>query len=188
MKQSIGPQTMLYPAPMLLVGTYDENGRANVMTCAWGGICSSDPICVTVSLREATYSYHNIVRAQAYTISVPSASLVKQADFVGLKSGRDTDKFAALGWTATKAEHVDAPYVEECPLVLECKVVRTVELGLHTMFVGQVMDVKADAGIVREKGHLDIPALDAICFDPNNGHYYAAGAPLGKAFSIGEEL
>jgi flavin reductase (DIM6/NTAB) family NADH-FMN oxidoreductase RutF len=91
--RSLGPKTLLYPTPVLLVGTYDADGRPNIMTAAWGGICSSKPPCVTVSLRKATHSYAGILANQGYTLSVPSRRFVREADYAGLYSGRDEDKF-----------------------------------------------------------------------------------------------
>ena len=125
MKHSIGAKTLIYPTPTWIVGSYDKQGRPNGMTAAWGGICCSDPPCVAVSLRKATYSYASLLDRKAFTVSVPSQHQVKQADYFGLVSGRDTDKFAATGWTPIRSELVDAPYVQECPLVLECKVSRS---------------------------------------------------------------
>lgn len=188
MKKSLGAQTILYPTPVVLVGAYDGDRRPNIMTCSWAGICSSRPPCVTVSLREATYTYGCILRGKAYTVSIPSASQVKQTDFAGMHSGRDTDKFAKLGWTAARAQHVDAPYVEQCPVVIECKLLHTLEVGLHTMFVGEIMDVKADAGVLDANGHVDTAALQPFSYDPSGGRYYGTGASLGKAFSVGGEL
>ena len=97
MKKSLGAKTILYPTPVLVVGTYDNNGRPNVMTAAWGGICCSVPPCIAVSLRKATYSYHNIVQRKAFTVSVPSEQYVKDADYFGIASGKTEDKFAAVG-------------------------------------------------------------------------------------------
>ncbi len=116
MKQSLGAKTLLFPAPVLLVGTYDHQGRPNLMNAAWGGICCSQPPCVAVSLRKATYSYAGIVENKAFTIGIPSEAQMKEADYVGTVSGRDTDKFAETGFTPVKSDLVDAPYAAESPL------------------------------------------------------------------------
>src|SRR5512137_749873 len=97
MKKSLGAKTLVYPTPVFVVGTYDANGKPNVMTASWGGICCSQPPCVAVSLRKATYTYGNIVARKAFTISIPSQEHVAQVDFFGLSSGRNTDKFAKTG-------------------------------------------------------------------------------------------
>jgi flavin reductase (DIM6/NTAB) family NADH-FMN oxidoreductase RutF len=99
MKRSFGAKTLIYPTPVWCVGSYDGRGHPNVMTIAWGGICCSQPPCVTISLRKATYTYGNIMERRAYTLSVPSTEYVQQADYFGLVSGRNVDKFEASGLT-----------------------------------------------------------------------------------------
>jgi flavin reductase (DIM6/NTAB) family NADH-FMN oxidoreductase RutF len=188
MKKSIGPGTFALPTPTWVVGTYDAEGKPNVMTAAWGGICCSRPPCIYVSLRKATYSYGNIVARQAFTVSVPSEQYVKEADYFGLASGRDGDKLARVGLTAVKSERVDAPYVHEFPLVLECKVVHTIELGLHTEFVGEVVDVKVEEVALGENGRPDIEKVRPILFGPGQSSYHGVGQYLGKAFSLGKEM
>ena len=102
MKKSMGAKTLVHPTPTWVVGTYDEQGKANGATVAWGGVCCSEPPCITISLRKATYSYGNIVKRKAFTVSVPSETHAKEADYFGLASGRDVDKFAASGLTACR--------------------------------------------------------------------------------------
>ena len=188
MKQSLGAKTILYPTPVLIVGTYDAQGKANGMTAAWGGICCSRPPCVSVSLRAATYSHGNIKARQAFTVSVPSEAHVVEADYFGIASGRDVDKFAVAGLTPVRSELVDAPYVAECPLVLECKLLHVVEIGLHTEFIGEIVDVKADETALDENGRLDVKRAQPCLFAPENGAYFGVGEWLGKAFSIGRQL
>ncbi len=188
MKKSLGAQTLAYPTPTWIVGTYDQEGKPNGMTAAWGGICSSDPPCVAVSLRKATYSYGNLIQRRAFTVSVPSQEMVKKADYFGLASGRTEDKFAATGLTPARSDLVDAPYVQECPLVLECKVLHVHELGLHTQFVGHILDVKADEEILDSAGMPDIRKVLPIIFSPGNRVYYGVGDSLGHAFSVGKEI
>src|SRR5665648_292789 len=113
MKKSLGAKTIALPVPAWAIGTYDAEGKPNVMTAAWTGICCSRPPCMTVSLREATSSHGNIVARRAFTISIPSEGQVREIDYIGVVSGRDHDKFADLGLTPARAEHVDAPYIEE---------------------------------------------------------------------------
>ena len=95
MKESLGAKTLMYPAPVLVVGTFDGGGRPNVMTASWGGLCCSQPPCAAVSLRKATYTYGNVLERRAYTINIPSEKHVEEVDYFGLVTGRDTDKFAA---------------------------------------------------------------------------------------------
>ena len=187
MKTSLGPQLLLYPAPVLIVGTYDAGGKPNVMTASWGGICCSQPPCVNVSLRKATYSYQNIVNRQAFTLSIPSEEYLRQADYFGIVSGRDTDKFAAAGLTPVRSALVDAPYVAEFPLVLECRLLHTAELGLHTQFIGEVVDVKIDKDALTQDGKVDIRKINPLLYATGTKEYYAVGKFLGHAFSVGKQ-
>ncbi|MEI6560950.1 MAG: flavin reductase family protein [Verrucomicrobiota bacterium] len=187
MKTSLGPKTLLYPTPVLVVGTYDAEGKPNVMTASWGGICCSQPPCVNISLRKATYSYQNIVDRKAFTLSIPSEEQVRQADYFGLASGRDADKFTTSGLTPVRSELVDAPYVAEFPLVLECRLVHTAELGLHTQFVGEVLDVKIDPSALNAEGKADIHKIKPLLFAPDTREYYGVGEFIAKAFSAGKE-
>ena len=125
MKKSFGAKTLVYPTPVWVIGTYDKGGKANAMTIAWGGVCSSSPPCVAVSLRKATYTHGNILERKAFTVNVPSAAQAKIADYLGMVSGRTVDKFAAAELTAVKGDKVDAPYIQEFPLILECKLLST---------------------------------------------------------------
>jgi len=184
MKTSLGAKTIVVPAPVWCIGSYDAEGKPNVMTVAWGGICCSVPPCVTISLRKATYTYGSIMARQAYTVSVPSADYAKEADYYGIASGRDVDKFKETGLTPAKSELVDAPYVEEFPMILECRVIHHHEIGLHTHFVGEIVDVKADDSVLAGD-RIDMSRLRPVVFNPGGGEYYGIGASLGGAFSIG---
>jgi flavin reductase (DIM6/NTAB) family NADH-FMN oxidoreductase RutF len=188
MNKSLGAKTLIYPAPVLVVGTYGKDGKPNVMTASWGGICCSQPPCVAISLRRATYSHGNILERQAFTLSIPSERHVKQADYFGLVSGRNTDKFAATRLTPVRSKLVDAPYVKEFPLVLECKLVHVAELGLHTQFVGEVIDAKADESIIGDGGAVDIRKLKPLIFTPDTQDYYGVGGYKGKVFSAGKDI
>lgn len=187
MKKSLGAKTLLYPTPVVAVGTYDVNGKPNVAAAAWVGICCSRPPSVAVSFRAATYTHGNILARKAFTVSIPSETHIQQADFFGIASGRDTDKFAAAKLTPVKSDLVDAPYVKEFPLVLECRLTHTLELGLHTQFVGEIVDVKADESILDANNIVDVLKLKPLIFAPESHRYYGVGVFLGNAFSIGQK-
>lgn len=188
MKKSIGPKTIVYPSPVLIVGTYDKTGKPNVMTVAWGSICCSSPPCVAIAVREVTHTYSNLVEQKAFTVSIPSASYVVEADYFGIASGKNADKFAITGLTPVKSDVVNAPYVGEFPFVLECKVIHTIKIGLHTQFIGQIEDVKVEESMLTEKGRPDVDKVCPIMWAPDRGGYYGIGQHLGKAFSIGKTL
>jgi len=187
MKKSLGPRTLAFPTPVWVVGTYDANGKANAMTAAWGSICCSKPPCIAVSLRKATYSYGNLKDRGAFTISVPSEAYVKEVDYFGIASGREVNKFDRAHLTPVSSTLVDAPFVGEFPLVLECKVIHTIEIGLHTQFIGEILDVKADEAVL-DKGFPDIEKVRPIIFGPEVRSYHGIGKYLGQAFSIGRDL
>jgi len=188
MKKSLGAKTILYPTPVLVVGSYDVEGRANVMVAAWGGIACSKPPCVSVSLRSATSSHSNIMARKAFTISLPDEAHAAQADYFGIVSGRDQDKFKVSGLTAARSDVVDAPYVSEFPFVIECSIVAVHELGLHTQFVGEIKDVKVDDALLGDDGRVDLGRLRPILYVPDQQAYYGIGAFVGKAFSMGKGL
>ena len=188
MKKSLGPKTLLYPTPILVVGTYDADGKPNAMVASWGGICCSQPPCINISLRKATYSYACIVERKSFTVGIPDQGHIRQADYLGMASGRDTNKIAAAGLTAVRSELVDAPYIAEFPLSLECRLVHSAELGLHTLFVGEVLDVKVDPAALTSDGNVDIRKINPFLFAPDTREYYGVGEFLGNAFSLGRDV
>ncbi len=185
-KRSIGANTSIYPTPVLIVCSYDGDGKPNAMNAAWGGVCSSRPPSVAVSLRAATYSHGCILARKAFTVCIPSGEHVKEADYFGIVSGRDVNKFEKTGLTPVRSEVVDAPYVDEFPIVLECRLTEVLEVGLHTHFVGEVMDVKADEAILDAGGRIQPEKLKPMMFASDTREYYGLGQLLGKAFSIGK--
>lgn len=187
MKKSIGAETIVYPTPVFIIGTYDKYGKPNAMNVAWGGISCSDPPCVSISIREATYSHGNIMERKAFTVNIPSEDYIKEADYFGIASGRDQDKLDVSGLTPLKSEKTDAPYIDEFPLVLECKVVHIAELGLHTHFTGEILDVKVDEEFM-DNGKPDIEKIKPFLYDPAFRAYYGIGKRLGYAFSVGIDL
>lgn len=188
MKKSIGAKTIVYPAPVLIVGTYDKDGKANAMTAAWGGICCSKPPCVTVSLRKATYSYDCIVQSQAYTLNIPSQKFVKETDYLGMATGKTEDKFKNTGLTPVRSDLVNAPYIKEFSLILECKLIHRFEIGLHTQFIGEILDVKAEESVLNADGMPDIEKVNPILYAPSCSIYYGIGDKLGDAFSMGKDI
>ena len=188
MKKSLGAKTIVYPTPVFLVGTYDDDRNPNLMAAAWGGICCSVPPCVAISLRKATYSYDSIMSRGAFTINIAPSEMVAEADYCGIASGRDQDKFSQINITPVKSDLVDAPYGEEFPFNLECKLLKSIEIGLHTQFIGEIMDTKADPEILGEDGKPDIKKIDPKIVELGAGVLWSVGKNLGKAFSIGKKI
>lgn len=188
MKISLPPQSILLPSPVMIIGTYDSDGKPNIMNAAWGGIASSSPPCVTVSLRKATLTYHNIKHSGSFTVNIPSEKYLTEADYAGIVSGRNCNKFEDCGLTPEKSERVNAPLVKEFPYALECKLIKTVELGLHTMFIGEIAGLLADKDILNLNRLPDIEKVRPMMYSSGNSAYYNVGSKLGKAFSVGEEI
>lgn len=183
MKKSLGKKTILYTHPVLMVGSYSVDGVADLMAASWGGICCSEPPLVTVSIRKQRQTYDNIMHNQAFSINIPTVKYVRESDFCGVISGKQTDKFHATGLTAIKSELVNAPLVKEFPLALICKLHKTVELGTHTQFIGEILDAVADEEVLSEKGMPIIEKIQPFFYDSASRHYYGIGEQLIEAYT-----
>jgi len=183
--QSLGPKAIAFPAPLWCVSTYSSDGKPNVVAVAWGGMCSSQPPALTVSLSRVTVSHGNIEATGAFCVNVPSEDRLALADHFGVVSGAAEDKFAASGLTPVKSSLVEAPYIAEFPLVYECRVTHAHGIGLHTLFVGEILDVKADAAAVGPTGSLLTERLKPVLYSSPSNTYHRVGDMLGRAFFIG---
>ncbi len=159
-----------------------------MMTVSWTGLCCSKPPAVAISLRKATQTYKNILANQAFTVNIASKQFAKEVDFIGMVSGRVVDKFKETGLSPLPSDHVKAPYVKEFPLALECKIIHTLEIGVHTQFIGEIVDVKADISVLTENEQIDMEQVDPFLFSAATQTYYSLGSFLGKSFSIGKKL
>ena len=172
---------LLNPVPCVLISCRDTDGKENIMTAAWCGTVCSDPVMVSVSVKKNRYSHDFIVHSNEFVVNLVSADMVKAADFVGIRSGRNIDKFHLSGdlrLTRMDSEKVAAPSIAESPLCLECVVRETLELGSHDMFVAEVVSVSVDERILDEKGSLQLEKADLIAY--SHGEYFALGKKLGK--------
>ena len=182
MKKSIRKKTLLYSHPVFIIGTYDKNDVPNIMAVSWGGICCTTPPCIGISLREATYTYWNIMENKAFTVNIPPEKYVKEADYVGVYSGKDENKFETTGLTPVKSELVNAPYVKEFPLSMICELRDTVKIGSHTQFIGEIQDVIAEEDILNERGYPMIDNVKPFIYDSSTRSYYKIGERLSDAF------
>lgn len=182
-KKSIGVRSEVYPKPAFVIGSYDEEGKPNIMTAAWAGICNSDPLSIAVSMRPATYSYGNVTTSKSFTVNVPSSEMARYVDYAGRFSGRDVNKFEETGLTPVKGEFVNAPYVKEFPIVIECELTEYHDLGSHRQFIGKVIDVKVDEAILNAEGRVDVNLLNPLIY--GGGRYYETGPFIAKT---GESL
>ncbi len=186
MKLSLGAQTLVYPMPAFLIGTYDAGGKPNIMTAAWGGICCSEPPLLAVSVRKPRWTYEAVVQRKAFTISIPPVRLAAETDYAGIISGRRADKFERLGLTPVRSDLVDAPYVAECPVTLELTLRHSLDLGSHMQFIGEIRDVKVDEACLDDAGKPDLAKIDPLIYDGGGRAYAAVGREVCKAFSAGK--
>jgi flavin reductase (DIM6/NTAB) family NADH-FMN oxidoreductase RutF/nitroreductase len=182
-KRSLGVRSEVYPKPAFVVGSYDKEGNPNIMTAAWGGICNSDPLSIAVSMRPATYSHGSVTESKAFTVNIPSAEMARYADYAGRFSGRDVDKFKETGLTPVRGEFVNAPYIKEFPIVIECELTTYHELGSHRQFIGKVIDVKVDEAVLGADGRVDVNLLNPLIY--GGGMYFETGRMIAK---VGESL
>ena len=184
-KRSFGPKTMVFPHPVFVIGSYGADGVPNIATASWAGICCSKPPAVAVSFRAATLTHGNIARTGAFTVNIPSVAMARQADYAGIYSGREGDKFAACGLTPSRSAHVDAPAVGEFPVVLHCRVLHSFELGLHTQYVGEIIELEIAESVLDDQGRPDIRKIDPLIYSSGDRAYYGVGELVAQAFSVG---
>ena len=176
-----GAKPLMLPQPVLIIGTYDENGVPNAMNAAWGITTDFKEITISLSDHKTT---DNLKVKKAFTVSMATEDFVVACDYVGIESGRKvTDKFAKAGFHATKSEFVDAPLIDELPMALECRV-KSFEDGI---LIGEIVNVSADESVVTN-GNVDPKKLKPITFDPCNNTYVALGDVVGNAFKDGMSL
>ena len=184
MRKSFGPKPYIYPMPVLIIASYDENGVPNAMNAAWGSAADTDRIAIYVSHGHKTMK--NILARKAFTVSIADAKNVLQADYVGIVSGNKVpDKLEKCGWHTSKSEKVDAPIIEELPMCLECELV---SYDTETeLLIGKIVDVSADESVLTD-GRIDPAKLEPISYDPVNHDYLRLGEKLGNAFEDGNKI
>lgn len=181
-KISWKPGTMLYPVPAVLV-TSHHDGIDNVCTVSWAGTVCTQPPMIGISLRPERYSYELIKKSMEFTVNVPDKRLAKAVDFCGVRSGRDMDKFEAVHLNKERAKKVKAPLIEQCPISIECKVIKIITLGSHHQFIGQVVIVHVEANLLDKKGALHLEKAGLLCY--NHGFYCIADKQVGTfGFSV----
>lgn len=184
MRKNFGVKTWLYPMPVLIVGSYDENGIPNAMNAAWGGIYDTGQ--VMVCLADDHKTTENIKKSGAFTVSFATAETAVPCDYVGIVSANDVpDKFAKAGFHAVKSEFVNAPIIEELPMTVECKLLKFNEDGIC---IGKIVNISADESVLTEKGLPDITKVDPIIYDSVSHAYRRIGEAVGRAFSDGKAI
>ncbi len=184
MRKNFGTKAWFYPLPVLIVGSYDEEGNADAMNAAWGGLYNANMVELCLSAGHKTTQ--NIKAKGAFTISFADAAHVAACDYVGLVSANDTpDKMKKAGFTTEKSTFVDAPVICELPMTLECRLAKITEDG---NIIGEIVNINADESVLGEDGLIDAAKLQAISFDPVHNDYLVMGEKVGNAFEDGNAL
>lgn len=176
-KELFGPTVAWFPAPVVLVSCTNKE-KNNIITIAWTGVVCSKPPLISVSIRPSRFSYELISNSGEFVINIPTPEQLEETKLCGKKTGIDTDKWAACSFTPEKGTKVSAPLIKECPINIECKVVKTLsDIGTHTIFIGEVQEVHVDSQVA-PKSVLDVVPL---CYSPKSGIF-------GKSLALSEEI
>ena len=184
MRKNFGAKTCLYPMPVLIIGTYDENGMPNAMNAAWGGVYDTNQ--VMVCLADDHKTTENIKKSGAFTVSFATVKTVAPCDYVGIVSANDVpNKLERAGLHTTKSEFVNAPLIDELPVAVECRLLKFNEDGIC---IGEIVNVSADESVIDENGKVDAKKFDPIIYDGMTHAYWSFGDKVGRAFSDGKSI
>jgi flavin reductase (DIM6/NTAB) family NADH-FMN oxidoreductase RutF len=187
-KRQLGPTTQLYPMPALLVAVRTGEDSAGILTVAWAGIMGGQPPMMALEIGGSHYSTPYIEQEGSFTVNVPSTAQAVGADYCGSVSGtRDSAKAETCGWTLAPSTQIASPIIAECPLNLECRIVRKIEAGRAGFYLVEILETHVDEAALGDDGKPEARALDPLIFTPD-GYYYGLGECLGKAWSIGKAL
>jgi flavin reductase (DIM6/NTAB) family NADH-FMN oxidoreductase RutF len=182
-KTKLGPQTLLYPMPAVLVGSLVD-GKANFMTAAWCGIACMKPPAISVAIRSSRHTLKGIEKNSSFSINVPSSEMVKKVDYCGIYSGAKRDKSTLFD--VFYGDSKSAPLIQECPVNLECTVVHLLNLGSHTLVVGEIVETHVTEDCLKE-GTPDPHKIDPLVFLPSGREYWKLGTVIAKAFEVGKD-
>lgn len=185
MKKNFGVKPWIYPQPVFIIATYDENDNPDAMNAAWGGMDFDDQINMCLDSHHKTVK--NLLKTKAFTVSMGTEAQMTACDYVGIESGnKEPRKFEKAGFHATRAEHVNAPLIDELPLAVECELISYDEKTMH--LIGKIINVTAENSILDENGKIDPQKLRPLVFDPCNHTYLVACEKVGNAFKDGAAL
>lgn len=177
-KQHWKPGNMLYPVPAVMVSCARPGAVPNIITVAWAGTVCSDPAMVSISVRPERYSYDIIKETGEFVINLVTKDLVFATDYCGVKSGRDEDKYQKMGLTPLPSQKISAPGIAESPVNIECRVVRELPLGSHSMFLGEVVNITIEDRYLKETGKFELNQTGLVSY--SHGEYFLLGEKLGK--------
>lgn len=184
MRKNFGAKSWFYPLPVLIIGTYGQDGKPDAMNAAWGGLYDGDKVVLCLSAGHKTTA--NIKERKAFTVSFADAANMVASDYVGLVSANSQpDKFEKSGFHEEKSQFVDAPLIQELPVALECRLIKVNEDG---NIIGQIVNVSIDDQVLGEDGTIDLAKFRPISFEPAHNAYHVLGEKVGNAFQAGNEL
>lgn len=183
MRKDFGAKPYLYPQPVMIIAAYDEDGKANAMNAAWGGIVGANEIIIDLSNHKTT---ENIIKTKAFTVSMADEQHVIACDYVGLVSGNQVpDKMDRAGFTTMKSNFVNAPIILELPFTLECVLTKIID---GSKYLGEIKNVSIDDSILGDDGEVDLTIFHPITYDPVHHGYYKLGDKAGNAFKDGNQI
>jgi len=165
------PYTALFPCPVVLVTCVDSTGKLNIITLAWAGTVCSEPPTIAFGIRPSRYSHKLIENSKEFVVNIPTAKILKETDYCGVTSGKDTDKFSKTKLTPEPADKIKAPLIRECPVNMECILKNKLPLGAHDLFIGEIVQVHINQNILDEKGNIDFTKADPFTY--NQGEYWS---------------
>ncbi len=184
MRKNFGTKSWFYPLPVLIIGTYGEDGTPDAMNAAWGGLYDEEKVVICLSAGHKTTA--NIKQTGAFTLSFADADHVAEADYVGMVSGNtEPNKVIKSGFHTTKSSFVNAPLIDELPVALECELIKVNEDG---NVIGKIVNISIDERVLNESGNLDLNVFRPISFEPANNGYHVLGERVGNAFKDGSKL
>lgn len=187
-KRQLGPCVTFFPQPTTLVSTVSKDGAYDVMTASWVSIVSKTPPTLAISLNRGRLTYQQIRDTGCFVVNMVPARLAVEADYCGLRSGRDRDKLEMAGLTPVQASQVAAPLIAECPLNVECRLLREVELGEYVLVLGEILEIHAVDAAFGEDGSIDAGAFDPLVYLGGIREYWGLGVLAGVAYRDGKRL
>jgi flavin reductase (DIM6/NTAB) family NADH-FMN oxidoreductase RutF len=183
MKEKQGPRTILFPMPSVLIGA-EVDGKANFMTVAWCGISSHQPPSVSVAIRKGRHTLKGIHEHLCFSVNIPTSKMAKIVDYCGIYSGKDRDKSELF--TITRGENPKIPLIDECPVNLECTLMHTLDLGSHTLIIGEIIQSYVRKDCLQGK-KVDPLLVDPLIYSTSSETYHKLGEVVGHAFKTGKE-
>ena len=185
MRKNLGKRPLIYPQPVLMIGTYDENGNPDIMNAAWGGVGDDTQLFLCISPEHKTTK--NILNNKVFTVNIAVEGYKKECDYLGIVSGNDVpDKVKRSGLHVHKSDVVNAPIIDELPICIECKLISYEPEHCHLF--GEIVGTSVDDSILNEDGTINMAKLKPLIFDIDQHHYYGIGKVVAEAFSAGNEI